>query len=300
MVMQVLDHPDFAATDTSSVRGVGYGGAPAPPDLVRRIKALFPGAGASNGYGLTETSALATMNSGHGLRDQAGQRRAACPGRLGQGGGSGRMRGARSARRGELWIRGPNVVKGYWEKPKATAESFTDGWLHTGDVARLDDRGLRLHRRPDQGHAHPGRREHLLRGNRGRAPRAPGCQGRGDHRHTGSGPRRGGGRRRAPPARRLDLGERHPGARGRPGWPPSRCPCTSGSPTSPCRATRPASFSSVSYGRSCSTGVTPPHRTVVRRPERGDSVLTPRGRPPGNRPSDPGPQGWPRGPGPTR
>ena len=43
---------------------------------------------------------------------------------------------------GELWIKGPNVVKGYWNKPEATEASFTDGWLHTGDVARLDDDGF--------------------------------------------------------------------------------------------------------------------------------------------------------------
>src|SRR5438876_1873728 len=43
---------------------------------------------------------------------------------------------------GELWIRGPNIVKGYWNKPEATAATFTDGWLHSGDVARLDDDGF--------------------------------------------------------------------------------------------------------------------------------------------------------------
>src|SRR3546814_8545203 len=43
---------------------------------------------------------------------------------------------------GELWIRGPNVVKGYWNKPAATAEAITDGWLHSGDLARIDDEGF--------------------------------------------------------------------------------------------------------------------------------------------------------------
>ncbi|MGI8493394.1 MAG: AMP-binding protein, partial [Acidimicrobiales bacterium] len=62
MVMQVLDHPDFDTRDTASVKNIGYGGAPAPPDLVRRIAEHFPTGKASNGYGLTETSSLSTMN----------------------------------------------------------------------------------------------------------------------------------------------------------------------------------------------------------------------------------------------
>ncbi len=45
-------------------------------------------------------------------------------------------------RTGELWIKGPNVVRGYWNRPDATAESFTAGWLHTGDVARIDEEGF--------------------------------------------------------------------------------------------------------------------------------------------------------------
>ena len=64
MVMQVLDSPKFAQSDTSSVRGVSYGGAPAPPDLVRRIRAAWPIGQPSNGYGLTETSSVTSMNSG--------------------------------------------------------------------------------------------------------------------------------------------------------------------------------------------------------------------------------------------
>ncbi len=64
MVMQVLDSPSFATRDTSSVRSISYGGAPAPPDLVRRIKEHFPEGAPANGYGLTETSAMTTMNLG--------------------------------------------------------------------------------------------------------------------------------------------------------------------------------------------------------------------------------------------
>ena len=64
MVMQVLDSPDFTKRDTSSVQSISYGGAPAPPDLVRRIKEHFPSGAPGNGYGLTETSAMTTMNSG--------------------------------------------------------------------------------------------------------------------------------------------------------------------------------------------------------------------------------------------
>jgi len=141
MVIQVLDHPDLAVRDTSSVRSVNYGGAPAPPELVNRIRDQFNSSPASNGYGLTETSALATMNSGADYAakpdsvgapppvvsvkvvDEAGVEQP--PGQV-----------------GELWIKGPNVVKGYWNKPEATDESFTDGWLHSGDVARVDEEGF--------------------------------------------------------------------------------------------------------------------------------------------------------------
>lgn len=130
MVWQVLQSPDFDKRDTSSVQGIGYGGAPAPPELVRKIAEMFPGKLPSNGYGLTETSSMTTSNSGIDYQrkpDSVGPAVAVCELKVVDD---------------ELWIKGPNVVVGYWNKPEATAASFTDGWLHTGDVARIDEEGF--------------------------------------------------------------------------------------------------------------------------------------------------------------
>jgi long-chain acyl-CoA synthetase len=141
MAMQVLDHPDFARRDTSSVKSVGYGGAPAPAGLVERIKTHFPKGGASNGYGMTETSSLATMNQGDDYvrkPDSVGPPVPVVDVKVVDPIGEDLPDGAI----GELWIKGPNVVKGYWNNPEATAEMFTDGWVHTGDVARIDDEGF--------------------------------------------------------------------------------------------------------------------------------------------------------------
>jgi long-chain acyl-CoA synthetase len=149
MVMQVIDSPSFAKRDTSSVRGVAYGGAPAPPELVRRIKEHFPVSAPSNGYGLTETSSVTTMNSGEDYvrrPDSVGPAVPVCDVRVVPEDFSGEEptddlpRGSEVV--GELWIKGPNVVRGYWNKPEATAASFTKGWLHSGDVARIDDEGF--------------------------------------------------------------------------------------------------------------------------------------------------------------
>lgn len=141
MVMQVLDHPDFEKADTSSVRNVGYGGAPAPKDLVRRIGEHFPLGSPSNGYGMTETSSVATMNRGEDYvakPDSVGPPVPVVDVKVVDPKGETVPVGEV----GELWIKGPNIVKGYWHKPEATAQTFSDGWVHTGDIAHLDEEGF--------------------------------------------------------------------------------------------------------------------------------------------------------------
>ncbi len=149
MVMQVIDSPEFATRDTSSVQSISYGGAPAPPDLVRRIKEHFPTGAPGNGYGLTETSAMTTMNAGDDYvrkPDSVGPPAPVCdvavvPEHY-EGAEPPIGQEPDPSRTGELWIKGPNVVRGYWNRPIDTASTFSNGWLHTGDVARIDEEGF--------------------------------------------------------------------------------------------------------------------------------------------------------------
>ncbi|HEY4342816.1 MAG TPA: class I adenylate-forming enzyme family protein [Parvibaculum sp.] len=141
MVWQVLESPAFAQHDTSSVESIGYGGAPSAPDLVARIRQQFPKVQPGNGYGLTETSSITTQNS---AEDYVNRPESAGPcvpvvdmkivDEHGKELPAGQV--------GELWIKGPNVVKGYWNKPEATAAAITDGWLHSGDLVRIDEEGF--------------------------------------------------------------------------------------------------------------------------------------------------------------
>jgi long-chain acyl-CoA synthetase len=149
IVMQILDSPAFSKYDLSSVTNVGYGGAPAPPELVRRIRSLFPVGDPGNGYGLTETSAMTSSNSGADYvakPESCGPPVAVCEVAIVPEDFVGdepepSMRTLTGVT-GELWIKGPNVVRGYWNKPAETARTFSRGWLRSGDLARLDDEGF--------------------------------------------------------------------------------------------------------------------------------------------------------------
>jgi long-chain acyl-CoA synthetase len=133
----VMRHPRFGEVDVSRVRWVSYGGAPIAESLVHRIKDAFPNARVGNGFGLTETSSLTSFlphEEAEEYADSVGFAMPVVDLALAE---ADTQTGV-----GELLVRGPNVVRGYWNKPQESAEAFTDGWLHTGDLARVDPDGL--------------------------------------------------------------------------------------------------------------------------------------------------------------
>jgi long-chain acyl-CoA synthetase len=132
----LIRQPQFAQLDVSGVRWVSYGGAPIAESLVRAIQEAFPDARVGNGFGLTETSSLTSFlphEEAAAHADSVGFAMPVVDLAIDEADPDGV---------GELLVRGSNVVQGYWNKPQASAETFTDGWLHTGDVARIDEDGL--------------------------------------------------------------------------------------------------------------------------------------------------------------
>jgi long-chain acyl-CoA synthetase len=137
----LLECPDFAKRDTSSLASVGGGGAPAPPELVRRVDRSFAAARPGIGYGMTETNAYGPGNAGDDyLRKPTSCGRVVPVVEMRVTDESGRVLGPNQV--GELWFRGPNLIRGYWNKPEATAETIVDGWLRTGDIGRIDEEGF--------------------------------------------------------------------------------------------------------------------------------------------------------------
>ena len=150
-VWRMLRHPAFGRFDLSSLRQIGGGGAPTPPELQRRMREAYPGMRTGgqlgHGYGSTESGALATLIGGDEW--------AAHPDSVGRPlptveieirdpvdpSGPARPEGAE----GEICIRSPLVMLGYWERPRETAETILPGrWLRTGDVGRMEGGRLYL------------------------------------------------------------------------------------------------------------------------------------------------------------
>ncbi len=142
MSRELLMHPDWDRRDTSTLQGMGGGGAPLQPDLVDKIDKSLAGGAPSTGYGLTETHGIVTANSGSLYVAKP----ASC----------GRVVPVLDAKllddvgdevtgpdaRGELAVRGAVVIKGYLNRSEATAESIRDGWFRTGDIATIDEDGF--------------------------------------------------------------------------------------------------------------------------------------------------------------
>jgi long-chain acyl-CoA synthetase len=134
----LLHHPERERFDTSSLRTCITGGASMPVEVLRGFEDAF-GAKVMEGYGLSETSPVASSNHPHMERK---------PGSIGTPIEGVEMKlvdeGGEEVPRGEIGeivIRGHNVMKGYWQRPDATAEAMRGGWFHSGDMARVDEDG---------------------------------------------------------------------------------------------------------------------------------------------------------------
>ena len=137
----LVNSPRFHEFDTSSLKTIGGGGAPAPPALVAKVAGSFRNGAPNLGYGMTETNAFGPGNQG--------------PDYINHPTSTGRLLDVvqievrdpdamplPTGQLGEIWFKGPNLIRGYWGQPDATAETIVDGWLRTGDLGRVDAEGF--------------------------------------------------------------------------------------------------------------------------------------------------------------
>jgi long-chain acyl-CoA synthetase len=139
MYVALLHQPNRADYDTSTLRMCISGGAALPVEVLRGFEEAY-GVSVLEGYGLSETSPVASFN--HPNREHK-------PGSIGTPIRDVEIRlvdgedhDVPQGEVGEIIIRGPNVMKGYWQRPEATAEAVRDGWFYTGDLARVDEDGF--------------------------------------------------------------------------------------------------------------------------------------------------------------
>jgi len=140
MYIGMLAHPSINQTDLSCIKGCFSGSAPLPVEVIRDFETKT-GAIIVEGFGMTESSPVTHINPFNGQRKV---------GSIGLPISDTRCRivdlddgvtDKSVGESGELLVKGPQVMKGYWNKPEATAETITDGWLHTGDIAKMDEEG---------------------------------------------------------------------------------------------------------------------------------------------------------------
>jgi long-chain acyl-CoA synthetase len=150
MIWRATEHPARHDYDLSTVSSVAFGGSPSADELQKRIRETFPNVKAtSNAYGLTESSSVATiLSAGEGVESLSEAGGAAKVDSVGLpmpvvdlaiADPDGTHLGPNET--GEVLIRGPIIMAGYWDNPEATADTIIDGWLHTGDVGHIDEDG---------------------------------------------------------------------------------------------------------------------------------------------------------------
>jgi long-chain acyl-CoA synthetase len=141
MSWDLLEASTFEQRDTSSLLAVGGGGAPMPPELVKRIEDNFSKGRPSLGYGMTETNAYGPGNAGDDfLAHPTSTGRAVPVMDLRVTDPLGNVLPAGET--GEIWFKGPMLIRGYWNRPDATADTIVDGWLRSGDIGHIDEEGF--------------------------------------------------------------------------------------------------------------------------------------------------------------
>lgn len=143
MIGMVLNHPEFRPERLASLQRLTYGASPMPVALLERLLELYPDLELSQGYGMTEASAVLTFllpddhRKGGELLKSAGRPVPGVVLQIQDGDGNPVPKGET----GEVCVRAGNFMKEYWNKPEATKEVFRGGWYHSGDAGYLDDRG---------------------------------------------------------------------------------------------------------------------------------------------------------------
>jgi long-chain acyl-CoA synthetase len=141
MLWDLLQSPSIETRDLTCLRNFAGAGAASPPELARRIHELFPDAGISTGYGMTETSSVVATIGGRDYVERPDSVGVPLPMsvlRIVDADGSDVPEGST----GEIWVKSANVAAGYWRRPEETSETFDQGWIHTGDIGRLDGEGF--------------------------------------------------------------------------------------------------------------------------------------------------------------